>query len=197
MRSTLTLLALAARAFCDPVGPTLPWGIHTTLGLDPLTTRTIMWSTRSPVSPSIVTFTAAGGAPQTAQGEELPFSNSGNMQTIHRVRLAGLAPGTAYSYTVGDGRGNTSGAFSFVTPPSQGWSPGFAIYGDMGITSNALDTMPLLLADAQAGLIDGVVHLGDLAYDLQSNNGATGDSFMEMIQPLAANLPYMTCPGNR
>ena len=55
--------------------------------------------------------------------------------------------------------------------------------------------MPWLLADAAEGKLDVVVHIGDLAYDLQSNNGATGDAFMVQMQPLVANLPYMLCPG--
>jgi hypothetical protein len=64
-----------------------------------------------------------------------------------------------------------------------------------GISTNAQDTMPLLLADAAKGAIDVVVHIGDAAYDLDSNGGATGDSFMVQIEPLAAHLPYMICPG--
>jgi hypothetical protein len=56
--------------------------------------------------------------------------------------------------------------------------------------------MPLLLADAASGAIDVVVHIGDAAYDLDSNSGATGDAFMVQIEPLAAHLPYMICPGN-
>lgn len=80
-----------------------------------------------------------------------------------------------------------------------------------GISSNAKDTMPLLLADAAAGLIDVIVHIGDAAYDLDSNSGATGDAFMVQIEPLsgeshtyhatasthcgeyAARLPQRTC----
>jgi len=44
--------------------------------------------------------------------------------------------------------------------------------------------------------IDAIIHLGDFAYDLQSNDGLIGDTFLQQIEPLAAKVPYMICPGN-
>jgi hypothetical protein len=41
-----------------------------------------------------------------------------------------------------------------------------------------------------------VAHIGDFAYDFDSNAGATGDAFMVQQEPLAARLPYHGCPGN-
>jgi acid phosphatase type 7 len=35
-----------------------------------------------------------------------------------------------------------------------------------------------------------------LSYDMQDDGGVTGDIFMNQIQPFAANVPLMTCPGN-
>lgn len=164
----LSLHVASARAFAmgdvPPVGVT-PWGVHTAFGADPATTLTIMWSTRVSTS-SIVTLTAAGGGPQRVAGEIIPFSDVGNIQTLHRVRLTDLTPATAYSYTVGDGSSTvnaTSRVFNFETPPAQNWSPYIAVFGDMGVTSNALATMPLLLADAAGGKLDVTVHIGDLA----------------------------------
>ena len=63
------------------------------------------------------------------------------------------------------------------------------------ISSNAQATMPWLLAEMEQGTLDVVVLIGDHAYDLQSNNGATGDAFMVQLQPLVANLPWHSCPG--
>ena len=31
---------------------------------------------------------------------------------------------------------------------------------------------------------------------LMQNNGRVGDEFMRQIEPIAAYVPYMTCPGN-
>lgn len=37
---------------------------------------------------------------------------------------------------------------------------------------------------------------GDFAYDMDQDNARIGDEFMRLIEPVAASLPYMTCPGN-
>ena len=76
--------------------------------------------------------------------------------------MTGLAPGTAYSYTVGSTNGNVSGSFTFRTQPAAAdgeWDGGraypvLAIYGDMGVATNAHKTLPLLAADAAAGRFD-------------------------------------------
>ena len=41
-----------------------------------------------------------------------------------------------------------------------------------------------------------VLHMGDMAYNLDDEDGARGDNFMNQIQPFAGKVPYMTCPGN-
>uniref|UniRef100_K7GAV7 Acid phosphatase 7, tartrate resistant (putative) n=1 Tax=Pelodiscus sinensis TaxID=13735 RepID=K7GAV7_PELSI len=37
---------------------------------------------------------------------------------------------------------------------------------------------------------------GDFAYDMDQGNARVGDAFMRKIEPVAASVPYMTCPGN-
>lgn len=160
---TVVLLAsLSLVASSDPVGPTLPWGVHVTFGADPTSELTVMWSTRNVVTPSVVQYSVNGGAQLTTTGEEIPFSDSNNVQTLHRVYVTGLAPGSTVSYRVGDGGSNVDDdVFNVTMAPTSNWSPKIAVYGDMGISSNAQNTMPWLLADAAAGLLDVVVHIGD------------------------------------
>ena len=43
---------------------------------------------------------------------------------------------------------------------------------------------------------DAIIHIGDFGYDLQSNNGLNGDTFLQRIESIATSIPYMTCPGN-
>ena len=43
---------------------------------------------------------------------------------------------------------------------------------------------------------DAVLHIGDFAYNLYSDNGKVGDQFGREKEPIAANYPYMTLPGN-
>lgn len=158
-RNLAALLALAAAAAADPVGPTFPWGIHVAYGAEGgATSMTVMWSTRAR-TPTLLAIAAP--APANVSGEAIAFSDGGNVQTLHRVRLTGLAPATVYTYAVGDGAGAMSKSFTFMTQPADAaaWQPTLAIFGDMGISSNAQATMPLLLADAAAGRIDAVLHV--------------------------------------
>lgn len=53
-----------------------------------------------------------------------------------------------------------------------------------------------LQEDTQRGMYDALIHVGDFAYDMDSNEGKTGDEFMNQLQSIAAYLPYMVCPGN-
>lgn len=45
-------------------------------------------------------------------------------------------------------------------------------------------------------MYDAVIHVGDFAYDMDSQNSLVGDAFMNQIQSLAGYVPYMVCPGN-
>ena len=132
MSRLLPLALVCSLAFSDPVGPTLPWGVHLAQGTNPETEMTVMWSTRASVAASIVTLKNASGA-FTASGEVYEFTDVSNTQFIHRVRLSGLAPSSSYTYTVGDGNNATSSAFSFKTPPFD-HSPVVAVFGDMGVS---------------------------------------------------------------
>jgi hypothetical protein len=234
-RPCALLLAAAAASAADPVGPYLPWGVHIAYGEDPTTSMSVMWSTRSAVAGSLVEATSAATGKRVAfAGNASLFSDSGNSQWVHSARLTGLEAHAKYSYTVSDGQGNASAEFSFSLQPPPGglWGGGrdypvLTIYGDMGVATNAHKTLPWLYADALAGKMDVILHVGDIgellsgpraprarshpralltplshrpplsaAYDLQSNNGASGDAFVVQVEPLAANLPYHLCPGN-
>jgi hypothetical protein len=158
MRNLLLAAFAAASVAADPVGPTFPWGIHVAYGADGgASSMTVMWSTRAP-TPTLVAISAP--TPANVSGEAIAFSDGGNVQTLHRVRLTGLAPATVYTYAVGSA-GAMSQAYTFMTQPAEpaAWQPTLAIFGDMGISTNAQATMPLLLADAAAGRIDAVLHV--------------------------------------
>ncbi|XP_060082446.1 acid phosphatase type 7-like [Ylistrum balloti] len=74
------------------------------------------------------------------------------------------------------------------------WSPSIALFGDMGKTN--AQSLTRLEKDVQKNMYDAIFHVGDFAYDMDSDNGNVGDSFMRNIQPIAGHVPYMTCPGN-
>jgi len=43
----------------------------------------------------------------------------------------------------------------------------------------------------------GIIQIGDIAYNLETNNGATGDTFFESIQQLSSNIPFVITSGNK
>jgi hypothetical protein len=172
--SVVLLMIMAKARGEDPVGPTLPWGIHLAYGADPATTMTVGWSTREPVPNTVVLYGLDSGGDaqldQVATGNATTFQPPGTAlpQDLHLVHLTELEPGTKYAYVVcSDESGtNASDVFHFTTAfegssSSTEWTPTLAIFGDMGISSNAQDTLVWLLKDLNEGTIDFIAHIGD------------------------------------
>ncbi|CAD7973594.1 unnamed protein product [Amoebophrya sp. A25] len=68
----------------------------------------------------------------------------------------------------------------------------FVIYGDMG-DYNAPSRPEI---QRRVSELDAVIHVGDFAYDLDSDDGKNGDAFMRDMEPIVAHVPYMTLAGN-
>lgn len=120
----------------------------------------------------------------------------GISEVSHTCELSPLLPGESYFYKVGD---KASGIWStiakFVAKPlSTTWAPTILVYGDLGAGNDV--SLPTLTKEAMSGAIDFVLHVGDFAYDFFSNGGEMGRAFMREIDPIASQLPYMTCLGN-
>lgn len=166
--AALSVAAAGATAVGEPFGPWQPWGVHAAYGDDPLTSFRVAFSTRLGTEASVVSLgTSPNALTQTYTGEAAKFTDVANNQWVHSVTVDGLAPGTTYYYRVGDGAGNSSEVFSFITQP-QTWTrpPVLAIFGDMGIDVNAQQTMKWLYKEAAERTIDVVLHVGDAAYDM-------------------------------
>lgn len=91
-----------------------------------------------------------------------------------------------------------SNFFTFTTPPSHGdMSPvKIFILGDHGTRMEGMTTIKAMLEAHRQNSYDLVVHVGDLSY---ANGGFTEyiwDIWAEMVEPIAAQLPYMVTPGN-
>lgn len=156
----------------------------------------VTWSTLNATEKSLVEF-GPGDLTSSVEGVATRFEDGGaekRFQFIHRVTLRDLQPNTNYRYHCGSPNGWSS-LFEFRTNQlDANWSPRLAVYGDMG-NENA-QSMPRLQKETTMGLYDAVLHVGDFAYDMDSEDGLTGDEFMHQIEPIAAYLPYMTCAGN-
>ncbi|CAI5721165.1 unnamed protein product [Peronospora farinosa] len=120
---------------------------------------------------------------------------------LHVVRLEGLRPYTRYTYVVGNAY-YKAWSIPYVTktapaPLLAGEKPKptrFLVTGDIGYQNAA--TLPMMQSEVAEGVVEGVVSVGDYAYDLDMINGHVGDIFMQEIEPIAASVPFMVCPGN-
>jgi 3',5'-cyclic AMP phosphodiesterase CpdA len=130
-------------------------------------------------------------------GDHTVFVDGGSLQRtfyIHRVYLTQLTPNQTYIYHVGSSLGWSPIYYMTALQEGTNWSPRFAVYGDMG-NKNA-QSLARIQQETQRGHFDMVLHVGDFAYNMDTNNALYGDQFMNQIEPIAAYIPYMTVVGN-
>ncbi|XP_076046783.1 acid phosphatase type 7-like [Oratosquilla oratoria] len=132
-----------------------------------------------------------------AYGNSTMFKDGGSLGRtfwIHRVHLRGLHQDTRYFYHAGSEFG-WSPLYTFKTQEEGNDHPvRLAIFGDLGAVNP--QSLSRLQEETQRGMYDAILHVGDLAYNLDTDNAEVGDIFMRQIEPVSAYLPYMTCPGN-
>ncbi|KAF7242251.1 Acid phosphatase type 7 [Varanus komodoensis] len=182
---------------CEGSHSTQPEQVHLSFPGDP-TSMMVTWTTFLPAE-SIVLFGRDPGEAFTrsARGWASRFVDGGKLGRtafIHHVSLEGLEPGQRYAYRCGSEQG-WSRPYSFqALLNGSDWSPRFAVFGDLGQVNP--QSLPRLQHETEMGLYDVVLHAGDFAYDLDTEDALVGDAFMRTIEPVAASVPYMTCPGN-
>ena len=128
---------------------------------------------------------------------------------IHSVSLEDLVPDSKYSYRCGNAADGWSNTTIFKAPPArlqhnnnneendQATPPSptkLLLLGDMGVYRSL--TMPALLSDTSSGNYSAIIHVGDLAYDLGHLQGRQAHHFLQLIEPLSSQLPYMVAAGN-
>ncbi|CAF1500990.1 unnamed protein product [Didymodactylos carnosus] len=111
---------------------------------------------------------------------------------MYKATLHSLQFNMTYFYNVGSLLA-LSPVFYFQTMPEIGGNR-YAIYGDLGNTN--AQSLFRLQKEAQLGLYDVVFHVGDFAYNMDTDQSRVGDAFMNQIEQIAAYVPYMVCPGN-
>ncbi|PAA68684.1 hypothetical protein BOX15_Mlig011833g1 [Macrostomum lignano] len=181
--------------------PSEPRNIHLSFG-DTERDIVVTWSTVSKVSLPLARFRACSAPPhqpwQLATARSTKFVDGGPLksaQWIHRAKLLNLSSGERYNYSVSSDGSVWYPAMEFRVPNVSQAQRSFAVFGDFGL-ANA-QSLPRLLDDVtRQRMYDAIVHVGDFAYDMPDENGAVGDRFMQMLQPIASRVPYMTCVGN-
>lgn len=147
--------------------PTAPEQLRLAPGAD-ASSLSITWTTLNTTAAPMVQWGAAGGplsssAPASSHGA--PWG--GWQGTINMATMTSLAPGSSYSYRVGDDAGGWSSVVSFSTLPANAGTPArplvFANIGDMGWGPKSNNTIAALSALVDAGSIDFIVHQGDVS----------------------------------
>jgi len=197
---TLVACFCALAALCTPVRGTWdgqPEQVHLSWHGD----ATQMWVTWVTLdlkfaNESLVEF-GESGLTKLANGTVDTFVDGGSEKRkiyIHRVCMTNLTPNTRYFYHVGSHRG-WSNLFWFKSlPAGSDWTPRIGVFGDLG-NINGISIAPLQ-EESQRGHFDLIWHVGDLAYNLDTDNARYGDAFFRQMEPLAAYVPYQGVVGN-
>jgi hypothetical protein len=148
-------------------------------------------------------------------------ANISRTMSVCRGTMTGLAPRTKYGYRVGGAATGWSKNFTFRSQSTADMLPiRIAMLGDFGDTNGR--SFPQLRREAEAGTLEAIIHVGDIAYDLDTRkdeserrrlatitsvgeddnilgegvDGATGDRFLRDLEPIASVVPYLVSPGN-
>lgn len=119
------------------------------------------------------------------------------LRFFYNAQLTDLNFDTNYNYTVGDNLNGWSNEYNFNTLSSNLGSIKplkMAVYGDYGLLNDR--SQKLLEKSLSMHYYDLILHVGDLAYNLYTNDATVGDAFMNQIEPYSSKVPYMVCPGN-
>ena len=159
---------------------------------------TVTWVTFTETGSSLQWGYKSGSLSNSDDGSKFDFVDPEGPHTVrimHTAHMSGLKPHTTVYYRVGDADAKVwSDELQFVAPPSGDEPLALIMYGDLGLL-NAI-SMDKVTAEVQSGEADMVLHVGDYAYDLHTENGTYGDTFLNNLQPIASRVPYLGVQGN-
>lgn len=116
---------------------------------------------------------------------------------VHQAVMGPLNSSCHYEYKVANGKLESSVyIFNGQTHGQEIDKYSLIVYGDLGTREIGQKTFSLVRSLVENQNTLGIVHLGDIGYNLDSDQGNVGDIFLNMIQPLASQYAYMTVPGN-
>lgn len=179
-------------------GTQLPRGIHVSWTDDPVSTRAITWFTDGIESPGTsVQYgpVEEGMSDCEIQTAALPYSVDGETQATygvdaltHSAMMTDIDGSKAIRYRVGSDIGGWSSVRVLQPAPLDSFR--FIHFGDHAQS----DASRAVTAATRAKSPDFVWIAGDLSY--ANGDQPVWDSYFEMLEPLAAEIPVMTAPGN-
>ena len=122
------------------------------------------------------------------------------MEYVNTAVMTGLEDGKSYKYYVGDFP-FFSEHIEFVANTAQSYDSvvdkpyTFAVVADWGLGLNGQQSLDLLEDQLPKIPLAGLLHSGDIVYNLEDEGGLAGDYFLQNIDPLVSKLPYMFVSG--
>lgn len=170
-------------------------GIHVAHGHDPAGQAIVAWMA-PPDADTHVEY-GAEAPEQTVDGEASPAA--GSEKVPYRATLTGLEPGTTYVYrVVVAGQASEEHTFATAPAPEENETVRITAFADHGTATeaNRADGEAPVRNVELAASLEPDVHLlaGDLSY--AEGRAEQWNRYVEQIQPLAAEVPFMTVPGN-
>lgn len=123
---------------------------------------------------------------------------SSRAYSFHFVPLTGLAPATTHFYRVASGApGAQWSAWYAYTTRDPTATLRIAIAGDVGpYPVNHFDLLANASVATDATHIDLVLHMGDHAYQMSSDDGARGDLYLIAFEAVLTQVPWLAVMGN-
>ena len=126
-----------------------------------------------------------------------PEDTDSRLLHVCSATMNNLIPHTYYTYIVGDPEFGWSSPYTFVSRrDSLDSEARFLVIADLGTGVQAADTIASLVVEAESYKYDGLIHAGDLAYDMNSDDGRNGDLYFRSLEPVIARMPYFVSHGN-
>ncbi|KAI9261716.1 Metallo-dependent phosphatase-like protein [Sporodiniella umbellata] len=182
---------------------TEPQQVHTSLLEDSKAIR-VQFATLSPISQSVLAYWPKSDGLDSSKktlvtGEDSIFVDGGLFRRklyLHNIKTDTLKPDTKFYYQVGskqDGNTQWSNTYEFRSA-SLKKDFSFIATGDIG-ACNAVSAFHMM-EYGKTGKYDFVTVAGDQGYDLSDFGGTKGDQYMNFMQDLFANVPYLGSAGN-
>uniref|UniRef100_A0A8R1HPZ0 Purple acid phosphatase n=1 Tax=Caenorhabditis japonica TaxID=281687 RepID=A0A8R1HPZ0_CAEJA len=182
----LILLSLLQYNSVDADG-TVPDQVHISFTGD-MTEMAVTWNTFEPASQYVVYKKVGTAIQATAFESSEKWVYGGITRYRHTATMTKLEYATEYEYNIA-GR-----SFTFKTLPKDPQSYKVCVFGDLGYWHG--NSTESIIKHGLAGDFDFIVHLGDIAYDLHTDNGRVGDNYLNTFEPLISKIPYMVIAGN-
>ena len=127
-------------------------------------------------------------------------------EVVYKVLIPSIEPECTYLYQVGAGviwtqlytLTDLKTPYEYETASNSDLNhiDDFVVVGDMGSGISSLATRTNIERIIVTERVDAVLHLGDIAYDLESIRPGISRAFFKEIESFTSVIPYMVLPGN-